>query len=180
MASINANGTVTVLAPPIAPATSYARYFPMLTNTLNTTHPANNNKFNVFNLALTTTDYVIQNIADHVIPEDPVELYDTMKDAIGFTNGAIITAARFLKPNSQDRQKPNISVVVSVTPDQATHLTESIGLFSRLRKCEKMFSSSLITQCRLGTQFGHPTQLCTQKLPTCPICAGAYTRKAHC
>jgi hypothetical protein len=177
--SINANGTVTVLASPTAPASSYASYFPMLTNALNTSLPVKENPYNIFNLAPTTSDYAIHNVPVHVLPDDQSELYQTMKDAIGFANGAIITAARYLKPKKEDRQKPTTSVVVSVTPDQAALLTDSIRLFSRPRKCEKMFSSSPVTQCRHCSKFGHPAQLCKQELPTCPICAGAHTREAH-
>jgi hypothetical protein len=177
--TINANGTVTVLAAPSAPALQYANYFQLLTNALNDNLPTGENKYNVFNLAPTTSDYAIHNVPVHVLPEDPAELFMTMKDAIGYANGAIITAARFLKTNPADRQKPTTSVVISVTPDQAALLTDSIRLFSRPRKCEKMFSSSPVTQCRNCCKFGHPAQLCKQELPTCPICAGAHTREAH-
>jgi hypothetical protein len=102
-----------------------------------------------------------------------------MKDAIGFAYGSIISSARFLKPNPEDSQKPTTSVVFSVSPAKALLLTESIRLFSRSRKFEKMFSSSTITQCRQGCKFGHPAQLCKQDLHTCPICASAHTTEAH-
>jgi hypothetical protein len=124
--TINYNGTVTVLASRSAPATAIATYFPMLTNALNSTIPVGKNPYNIFNLAPTTSDYVIHNVPIHVLPEDPTELYLTMKDAIAFANGAIITSARFLKPNPEDHQKPTTSVVISVTPYQAAILTDSI------------------------------------------------------
>jgi hypothetical protein len=151
-------------------------FFQVLTNALNTELPVGENPYNSFNLVPTTADYAIHNVPVHVLPLDPTELFQTMKDAIGFSNGAIISGARFLKPNPEDRMKATTSIVVSVTPDQAALLTESIRLFSRPRKCEKMFSSSPITQCRNCCKFGHPAQLCKNEHPTCPICAGRHNK----
>jgi hypothetical protein len=102
-----------------------------------------------------------------------------MKDAIRFATGVIISGARFLKPNPEDRTKATTSVVISLSPDQASHLSDSIRLFSRPRKCEKMFSSSPIKQCRNCNKFGHPSQLCKQELPSCSICASNHTRNDH-
>jgi hypothetical protein len=177
--TINPNGTVTVLAAPSAPAVDYVNFFQLLTNTLNTTLPVNDNPFTSFNLAPTTADYAIHNLPVHVLPTTPGDLLNTMRDAIGYATGATINAARFLKPNPADRTKATTSVVISITPDQAMLLKDSIRLFSRSRKCEKMFSASLITQCRNCCKFGHPAQLCKETSPTCPICSASHTRDAH-
>lgn len=154
-------------------------FFTLLTNTLNSSLPVGENHYNIFNLAPTNVDYAIHNVPVHVLPVKPAELLTNIRDAIGFATGANIAAARFLKPNPSDRTKATTSVVISVTPDEALLLKDSIRMFSRPRKCEKMISSSLITQCRKCCKFGHPTQLCKEELPTCPICSGRHTRDAH-
>jgi hypothetical protein len=102
-----------------------------------------------------------------------------LQDAIGFANVAIMTATRYLKPNPEDRQKQTTLLVISVTPDQISLLTDSIQFFSRLRKCKKMFSSSAVIQCHHCSRFGHLMKLCKQELPTCLICAGAHFKEAH-
>jgi hypothetical protein len=98
--SINANGMVTVLASPTAPATHYASYFPMLNTALNTVLSTCESQYNISNLAPNLSHYATHNVPVHLLHEDTTELYQTMKDAIGFANSAIITLARYLKPNS--------------------------------------------------------------------------------
>jgi hypothetical protein len=174
--TINANGTISVVAFPSSPAINYGNYFNLLTNSLNAAMPVEGNPFNSRNLAPTTTDYPIHNIPTYVFPEEPANPLNTMHDAIGFATGATNNFARCLKPNTAERTKAMISQVIYITPDQSLLLKDSICLFSCTRKCEHMFSSSLTTQCRNCCKFGHPTQLCKQELPTCPICYGQHTR----
>jgi hypothetical protein len=177
--SINPNGTVSVLAAPSSPAVDYVKFFTPLTNTLNAKLPLGDNPLNSFNITLTTADYAIHNLPVHILPSDRAELLITMRDAIGFATGACINTARFRKPDLADRTKSTTSVMVSITPDQALLLKDSIIFFFRSRKCEKMFSASLITQCRNCCKFGHPAQVCKQEHPTCPIYASCHSRNQH-
>jgi hypothetical protein len=66
--TVNANGIVSVLATSSAPATFFTNYLQLLSNTLNEHLPIEKNNYNVFNLAPTTSDFVIHNVPTHVLP----------------------------------------------------------------------------------------------------------------
>jgi hypothetical protein len=171
--TINANGTITVIAYPSSPTTEFVNLFTILTNSLNTSLPVENNPFMSFNLAPTTADYAFQNIPTHVLrtthvfPMEPTDLLYTRRGAIGFATGATIKAARFLKPKPEDRTKATMSVVISITPDQALLLKDSIRLISCIRTGEIMFYTSLTTEYRNCCKFRHPSNS-LRKLPHLP------------
>jgi hypothetical protein len=68
--TINANGSIFVHTSSFSPAQSYTNYFQLPTNTLNNNLPVGDNKYNVFQLAPSTYDYITHNFPVYVLTED--------------------------------------------------------------------------------------------------------------
>jgi hypothetical protein len=103
-----------------------------------------------------------------------------MKSAVHFATNVTITSARYRQPDPQVRaQKSATSVVISVTKEEASIVSSTIRLFSRVRKVAPIDSTNTTAHCRNCYRLGHPHQTCPDKTPTCPICSGTHTRAQH-
>src|SRR6266566_3584287 len=180
-ATINPNGTVTILTDPLTPASAFIPYFPLLTKALNEAIPVGENPFLALRSAPTNVDVVIHNIPTFAIPEDDRStLTNVMSEAILFAKEVQISNARYLKPKPEDRkEKKTTSIVVACSAADAKRISTSIRLFSRPRKANVMWSSSPSTQCKKCFHYGHPTQGCTEVESWCPMCLLPHSKSEH-
>ena len=91
-----------------------------------------------------------------------------------------IRSARYLNKDRDLRlSKEKTSLVVSVDPEHVEHLLTRLFLFSERLKVEKMVQANRYTQCTNCYRFGHASQCCKQKHPSCLYCSLHHTRAAH-
>jgi len=181
IAKVNNQGAVSLTGTnPNTPAESYTPYFIALTRRLNQSFPVGDNPWLTFTQAPTTIQLAVHSIPTDVLPDDDEQLFTFIKNSIHNAKAVTIGAARYLNKDRAARlSKQATSVVVSVNPNDISILTPALFLFSRRLKVEKTTQANRYTQCTNCYRFRHAYALCTQKHPTCPLCALHHTRSAY-
>lgn len=137
-ATINPNGTLTILAAPLCAATSYSLLCTLLTTLLNSSVLVGSDTYRKLFVGPTTTDIVIHGLPVYSLPEDPLLLSLTIFAAVKLSCGAIIAGARFLQRDPSRRTGRSTSIILSFPLKEVKRVSSTIVLFSRPRKVEKM------------------------------------------
>jgi len=132
-----------------------------------------------FILALTAVQLARDALPLWFLPQDEVELFPYLRQAILNDKATPIVSARYLNPSRDSRgTKQATLVVVTVDPQHVAALTSGVIILSQKGKVELAFSASRSSLCRNCCRYGHPTLQCPATHPTCPICALHRTRSA--
>ncbi|KAH0606916.1 uncharacterized protein H6S33_002904 [Morchella sextelata] len=137
--TINNRCTVSVTAPPTVPSTVYTPFFEALTMILNVEIASTENPFTTFHPAPINIDLAIHGIPLYKLPNQEC-LEEILPSALKLAVGITASAVRFLNTDKTSRSsKATISVIVSVTAEEAATSGTTIHLFSRPRRCNVMW-----------------------------------------
>ena len=184
-ATANKAGTISLTANEFSSAELYFPFFEKLTEFLNEELKLNKKPLETFQLAPSGVDCAIHTIPLNLLEDfgaldDEKILFKVMSEALSNARQISPRQVRLLTPDPTKRQgKTATSVVVTLSPQHAAILGDTVRLFSAGHGVSVLNTATATAHCKNCFALGHHHSVCKQKHATCPLCAKDHTHSAH-
>ena len=128
------------------------------------------------------TKILVHSVSLDIFPDNPQGL-SKLREEIETYNSKIQLAIqpRYLTRPDRREGKEKSSVVIAIREEPAAEyaLRHGVMVMGSQLKTSKYLSARPYDQCTNCQGFGHHWQRCTQKTPTCKLCAGPHASSKH-